>query len=141
MENKNSLVVDARVSLADGHGERESALKMLAQLPGKRRKTVGADKNYDTQGFVTACRQMKITPHVARNDKRRGGSAIDERTRRHDGYKASQRLRKRIEEGFGWGKTIGLIRQVKVRGLDRVNAVFGLTFIGWNLTRLCNLQG
>lgn len=141
MENKNSLVVDARVSLADGHGERESALEMLAQLPGKRRKTVGADKNYDTQGFVTACRQMKITPHVARNDKRRSGSAIDERTSRHDGYKASQRLRNRIEEGFGWGKTIGLIRQVKVRGLDRVNAVFGLTFIGWNLTRLCNLQG
>lgn len=141
MDNRHGLIVDARVSLADGFGERETALEMLADLPGQRRKTVGADKNYDTKGFVQACREMKITPHVARNDNRIGGSAIDGRTSRHAGYAASQKVRKRIEEGFGWGKTIGLIRQVKVRGLERVDAVFGMTFIGWNLTRLCNLQG
>ncbi|WP_299944898.1 transposase, partial [uncultured Microbulbifer sp.] len=72
---------------------------------------------------------------------RRGGSAIDERTTRHSGYQASMKVRKRIEEGFGWGKTVGLIRQVKVRGLARVREIFTLTFIGWNLTRISNLQG
>jgi transposase len=141
MENRNGLMVDARVSRADGYGERTTALEMLADLPGSRRKTVGADKNYDTRDFVGECRDMKIRPHVARNDKRRGGSAIDNCTSRHEGYKVSQRLRKRIEEGFGWGKTIGLIRQVKVRGQAGVNAVFNLTFVGWNLIRMCNLQG
>jgi len=141
MENRNGLIVDARVSQADGYGERTTALEMLADLPGSRRKTVGADKNYDTRDFVGECRDMKITPHVARNDKRQGGSAIDNRTSRHEGYKVSQRLRKRIEEGFGWGKTIGMIRQVKVRGQARVNAVFNLTFVGWNLIRMCKIQG
>lgn len=140
MENRNGLIVDARLSIADGHGERDTALAMLKDLPGERRKTVGADKNYDTKNFVKACREHNITPHVARNDKRKGGSAIDARTSRYEGYQISQRKRKRIEEGFGWGKTIGLIRQVKVRGLQRVNAVLQLTFIGWNLTRMRNLQ-
>ena len=141
MENRNGLIVKADTSLANGYAERDTAAKQLKELPGAHRKTVGADKNYDTKGFVEACRAGKITPHVARNDKRRGGSAIDARTSRHEGYKVSQKIRKRIEEGFGWGKTIGLIRQVKVRGLARVNAVFNLTFIGWNLTRMRNLQG
>ena len=86
------------------------------------------------------CLEQNINPHVARNDKRKGGSAIDNRTSRHSGYEASQKVRKRIEEGFGWGKTVGLIRQVKVRGLKRVNAVMQMTFIGWNLTRMRNLQ-
>jgi len=141
MENRHGLVVDAQVTLATGRAEREAAEAMLGKLPGRRRKTVGADKNYDTRGFVDACRKMKVTPHVTRHETRRGGSAIDDRTSRHEGYRISQKVRKRIEEGFGWGKTIGLIRQVKVRGMKQVNAVFGLTFIGWNLTRMGNLQG
>lgn len=84
---------------------------------------------------------MKITPHVARNNKRRGGSAIDGRTSRHIGYKINQRTRKRVEEPLGWGKTIGLIRQMKVRGLAKVNSIFMLTMINWNLTRMRRLQG
>ena len=139
MENRHGLIVKADASLAHGRAERETALEQLKRLPGKHRKTVGADKNYDTKEFVENCRDNNITPHVARNDKRRGGSAIDGRTSRHDGYQTSQKIRKRIEEGFGWGKTIGLIRQVKVRGLARVNAVFNMTFIGWNLVRMRNL--
>ncbi|MEW5249327.1 IS5 family transposase [Microbulbifer discodermiae] len=141
MENRNGLMVKARTSLATGRGERDTAVDLLAELPGSRRKTIGADKNYDTREFVDSCRGMNVTPHVARNDKRRGGSAIDSRTSRHEGYAASMKVRKRIEEGFGWGKTVGLIRQIKVRGLARVNAVFNMTFIGWNLTRMVNLQG
>lgn len=140
MENRNGIIVNARVSEAHGRAERETAIEMLAELPGDRRKTVGADKGYDTAEFVASCRGMGITPHVARNEKRRGGSALDQRTTRHAGYAVSQKIRKRIEEGFGWGKTIGQIRQVKVRGVDRVNDVFMMTFIGWNLTRMRNLQ-
>ncbi len=140
MENRNGLVVDARVSLADGHGERDTAIDMLSGLPGSHRKTVGADKNYDTKGFIASCQGMKITPHVTQNTQRKGGSAIDGRTTRHPGYEISQRKRKRVEEPFGWGKTVGLYRQVKVRGLQRVNAVFQMTMIGWNLTRIRNLQ-
>lgn len=141
IENRNGLVVKTQASLADGYGERETAIAMLAELSGEHRKTVGADKNYDTKGFVASCRGMNITPHVAQNNKRKGGSAIDARTSRHEGYKTSTKIRKRVEEPFGWGKTVGLIRQVKVRGLDRVNAVLTMTFIGWNLTRMVNLQG
>lgn len=139
IENRHGLVVDAEVSLADGRGERETAIEMLSRLPGSHRKTVGADKNYDTKGFVESCQGMNITPHVAQNTKRKGGSAIDGRTTRHPGYEISQRKRKRVEEPFGWGKTVGLFRQVKVRGLERVNAIFQMTMIGWNLTRMRNL--
>lgn len=141
MENRNGLIVKAQASHATGKAEREIASQLLGQLPGTGNKTVGADKNYDTAQFVAECRAMKITPHVARNDKRRGGSAIDGRTSRHIGYKISQRTRKRVEEPFGWGKTIGLIRQMKVRGLAKVNSIFMLTMIGWNLTRMRSLQG
>jgi len=141
MENRNGLVVDARLSLATGRGERETAIEMLGALPGKQRKTVAADKNYDTKGFVAACRERKITAHVAQNTRRRGGSAIDGRTTRHKGYEISQRKRKRVEEPFGWGKVIGLYRQVKVRGFERVSAVYQLTMMGWNLIRMRNLQG
>ncbi|WP_296058371.1 IS5 family transposase [uncultured Amphritea sp.] len=141
MENRNGLIVKAAASLATGKAEREIAIQLLGQLASKGKKTVGADKNYDTAQFVSDCRAMKITPHVARNDKRRGGSAIDGRTSRHIGYKISQRTRKRVEEPFGWGKTVGLIRQMKVRGLAKVNSIFMLTMIGWNLTRMRRLQG
>lgn len=139
MENRHGLIVNAQVSLADGYAERDTALTLLATLPGQRRKTVAADKAYDTQGFVSACRALRITPHVSRNDNRPQGSSIDGRTSRHAGYQVSQRIRKRIEESFGWGKSIGLIRQVKLRGLAKVNSVFQLTCMGWNLVRMRNL--
>jgi len=141
MENRHGLIVKAAASQATGKAEREVAADLLAALPGSKKRTVGADKNYDTAGFVEECRAMNITPHVARNDKRPGGSAIDGRTSRHSSYQVSQRKRKRVEEPFGWGKTIGLIRQVKVRGLSKVNSVFMMTMIGWNLTRMRVLQG
>ncbi|MEO2174136.1 MAG: IS5 family transposase [bacterium] len=140
MENRNGLIVKAAASRATGKAEREVSAELLAKLPGSKRKTVGADKNYDTRGFVKECRDMNITPHVARNDKRPGGSAIDGRTCRHESYQISQRSRKRVEEPFGWGKTVGLIRQIKVRGLSKVNSVFMMTMIGWNLTRMRALQ-
>lgn len=141
MENRNGLIVKAAASLATGKAEREVAAELLGELPGVKKRTVGADKNYDTAGFVADCRAMNITPHVARNDNRAGGSAIDGRTSRHKSYEISQRNRKRVEEPFGWGKSIGLIRQMKVRGLSKVNSVFMLTMIGWNLTRMRALQG
>lgn len=140
MENRNGLIVKAAASRATGTAEREVAADLLAQLPGLKKRTVGGDKNYDTAGFVDDCRAMNITPHVAQNNKRAGGSAIDGRTCRHAGYAISQRSRKRVEEPFGWGKSIGLIRQMKVRGLSKVNSVFMLTMIGWNLTRMRILQ-
>lgn len=141
MENRNGLIVKAAASHATGKAEREVAAELLAALPGTRKRTVGADKNYDTAGFVADCRAMNVTPHVARNEKRAGGSAIDGRTSRHAGYQISQRSRKRVEEPFGWGKSVGLIRQMKVRGLSKVNSIFMLTMIGWNLTRMRVLQG
>ena len=141
MENRNGLIVKAAASQATGKAERDVAADLLADLDGNKKRTVGADKNYDTAGFVEDCRAMNMTPHVARNDNRPGGSAIDGRTSRHAGYQVSQRSRKRVEEPFGWGKTIGLIRQMKVRGLPKVNGVFMMTMIGWNLTRMRSLQG
>ena len=141
MENRNGLIVKAAASRATGTAEREVATDLLGQLPSQKKRTVGADKNYDTASFVEDCRAMNITPHVAQNNKRNGGSAIDRRTSRHAGYEVSQRNRKRVEEPFGWGKSIGLIRQMKVRGLSKVNSVFMLTMIGWNLTRMRALQG
>ena len=141
IENRNGLIVKAAASQATGKAEREVAVDLLSGLTGAKCRTVGADKNYDTAGFVADCRAMNITPHVARNDKRPGGSAIDGRTSRHASYKISQRSRKRVEEPFCWGKTIGLIRQIKVRGLSKVNDVFMMTMIGWNLTRMRTLQG
>ena len=141
MENRNGLIVKAAASHATGKAERDIAAGLLSGLTGMKKRTVGADKNYDTAGFVADCRAMNMTPHVARNDKRPGGSAIDGRTSRHASYKVSQRNRKRVEEPFGWGKSIGLIRQMKVRGLSKVNGVFMMTMIGWNLTRMRALQG
>lgn len=141
MENRNGLVVKAAASQATGKAEREVATDLLAQLSGDKQRTMGADKGYDTFDFVEGCRGMNITPHVARNDKRNGGSAIDGRTSRHSGYSISQIVRKRVEEPFGWGKTVGLIRQVKVRSLAKVNEIFMMTMIGCNLKRMANLQG
>ena len=139
MENRSGLVVGALVTHADGTGERAAALAMLDTVPGKQPKSVGADKAYDTRDFVAACRERKVTPHVARNDTRRGGSAIDTRTSRHIGYALSQTSRKRIEEHFGWGKTVGRIRQTVYRGLRRVDQHFKLTMTASNILRIARM--
>ena len=139
MENRHGLVVGAVVTHADGTGERTAALAMLDSVPGSHAKTVGADKAYDTADFIAACRERKVTPHVAQNDSRRGGSAIDGRTTRHIGYRLSQTIRKRIEEHFGWGKTVGHIRQTVFRGLERVDQHFKLTMAASNLTRMARI--
>lgn len=138
MENRHGLVVSAVVTHADGTGERAAALAMLDTVPGNH-ATVGADKAYDTADFVAACRSRNVTPHVAQNDGRRGGSAIDGRTTRHVGYRLSQIVRKRIEEHFGWGKTVGRIRQTVFRGLQRVDQQFKLTMTASNLTRMARI--
>jgi transposase len=139
-DNRHGLVVNVQASTADGTAERKTAAQMLGEVakPGKR-VTVGADKAYDTKGFVKACRAMNVTPHVAQNTNRKGGSAIDERTTRHGSYEISQRRRKRIEQCFGWGKLIGPMRQVMVQGLAKVDQTLTLTMAAYNLTRLRTL--
>jgi len=138
MENRSGLVVGAVVTHADGRGERAAALAMLDRVPGEHRKTVGADKAYDTADFVAACRERKITPHIAVHDKRRS-STLDARTTRHAGYLLSQTIRKRIEEHFGWGKTIGHIRQTVYRGRQRVDHHFKLTMTASNIVRIARI--
>jgi transposase len=139
-DNRHGLVVNVRASQANGTAERDIAAQMLADVasPGKR-VTVGADKAYDTKGFVKACRELKVTPHVAQNNNRLGGSAIDERTTRHVGYQISVRVRKRIEQCFGWAKTIGQLSNVMVRGLDKVDQLLTLNMAAYNLMRLRGL--
>ena len=139
MENRSGLVVSAVVTHATGTGERAAALAMLDTVPGEHPKTVGADKAYDSQDFIDACRERKVTPHVATNDTRNGGSAIDARTTRHPGYALSQTIRKRIEEHFGWGKSIGRIRQTVYRGLRRVDQHFKLTMTASNILRIARM--
>ena len=141
MENRSGLVVGAVVTQANGTNERAAALAMLDMVPGATPKTVGADKAYDTQDFIEACRARNVVPHVACNDTRRGGSAIDKRTTRHEGYKISQTIRKRIEEHFGWGKTVGRIRQTVYRGLRRVDQHFKLTMTASNILRMVRMPG
>jgi transposase len=140
VENRNGLIVNAMVWEANGTAERDTALVMLEQIPGPRRLTVGGDKGFDTADFVAECRHLQVTPHVAQNHKRSGGSAIDERTTRHEGYGVSQRKRKRIEECFGWLKTIALLRKVRHRGLFKVDWVFTFACAIYNLVRLRNLS-
>lgn len=139
MENRSGLVVGALVTHADGMGERAAALAMLDSVPGGHPKTIAADKAYDTRDFIQACRQRRVTPHVASNDTRIGGSAIDGRTTRHRGYAISQTIRKRIEEHFGWGKTIGRIRQTLYRGIRRVDQHFKLTMTASNIVRMARM--
>jgi transposase len=140
VENRNGLIVNAMVWPATGTAERSTALLMLEQLPGDGRITVAGDKGFDTKDFVAECRHMNVTPHVAQNEKRPGGSAIDERTTRHDGYRISQRKRKRIEECFGWLKTIALLRKVRHRGGEKVDWMFTFACAAYNLVRLRNLS-
>ena len=137
-ENRNGLVVDTRLTSASGTAEREAALEMLAQLPGESRKTVGADKAYDIAPFVEGCREINVTPHVAQNTSGRA-SRIDERTTRHAGYLLSQYARKFIETVFGDGKQHGILRQVQLRGREKVEQVFTLAATVVNLRRLPRL--
>ena len=138
MENRNGLVVQAELTHADGHGERKAALEMINRhSPGStRRLTLGADKGYDSAGFVAELRRMVVTPHVAQKARH---SAIDGRTTQRPGYALSQRSRKKIEEPFGWAKTVGGMAQTVHRGLDRVRAQFTMTMAACNLARLPKL--
>ena len=138
-ENRNGLVVDVRITQASGTAEREAALAMLGSKPASKRVTLGGDRGYDTRGFVAAMRELKVTPHVAQNDSNRR-SAIDERTTRHEGYAVSQRKRKRVEEVFGWMKTVALQRKTRFRGLERVGWMFTFAAAAYNLVRMRNLQ-
>ena len=140
MENRNGLVTSTRLTPATGTAEREAALDMAQQIPGRdqHRVTVGADKAYDTHDFVQDLRELNVTPHVAQNTKNRS-SAIDGRTTRHEGYAISQRKRKRVEEIFGWMKTVGLLRKTRHRGLARVGWMFTFTAAVYNLVRIRNL--
>ena len=139
-DNRHGLVVNVQATRATGTAEREAAVMMLREtVTHNRRLTVAADKAYDTRDFVQACRDIGVTPHVAQNLARNGGSAIDSRTTRHMGYELSQRRRKRIEQCFGWGKVIGPMRQVMVRGLYKVDHLLTLTMTAYNLTRLRTL--
>lgn len=135
MENRQGLVVDVQVTAASGTAERDTALDMLQALPGSQHRTVGADKGYDTADFVWECRDLGITPHVAQRQR----SAIDARTTRHEGYRLSQRIRKRVEEIFGWLKTVAGGRKLRYRGLARNQLWAEMTLAGYNLVRLAKL--
>ena len=143
MENRHGLIVDAQATVADGFAERAAASDMLSahwRHATDRRRTVGADKAYDTADFVEQARQVGMTPHVAQNDTRRGGSAIDGRTTRHAGYAKSQRARPRIERAFGWLKTIAGMRKVKLRGRANVDALFVFASAAFNIKRILTLR-
>jgi transposase len=141
VENCNGLIVGTYLTEADGHAERDAALLMVYQKRRKSRKpiTLGADKAYDTQDFVRALREMKITPHVAQNDRHRK-SAIDGRTTRHTSYQLSQAKRYWVEKPFGWMKSVGPLRKVKLRGRDKLWWLFTFTAAAFNLWRIPKLQ-
>jgi transposase len=139
VENRHGLIVNAELLEANGRAERDAALLMLEQFPGDGRITVGGDKGFDTAEFVAECRHMNVTPHVAQNTGRPGGSAVDARTTRHSGYAVSQKKRKRIEECFGWLKDIALLRKLKHRGLFKVAWIFTFAAAAYNLVRMRKL--
>lgn len=138
MENRNGLVIDATVTPATGTAEREAALALVEAQAPTRRITLGGDKNYDTHQFVQALRARQVTPHVAQHTTNRA-SAIDGRTTRHPGYTVSQQKRKRVEEIFGWLKTVGMLRKVTLRGVQRVGWLFTFAAAVYNLVRIRNL--
>jgi transposase len=141
MENRNGLLVDLRVAAANGHAERDIAIEMLDdELAGGKRITLGGDKGYDTRDFVARCRARNVTPHVATNEHFRRRSAIDERTRRYPGYSVSQRIRKRVEEIFGWIKTVGNFRRTRYRGRERTQLAAYFVGAAYNLIRMARLQ-
>lgn len=136
IENRNGLVVDTKLLQCNGTAERDAALLMAERLEGNERVTLAADKGYDTKDLVQEMRDMQ---HVSQNHKRRGGSAIDGRTTRHAGYQISQRKRKRIEEVFGWMKTVAMLRKTRHRGVFKVGWVFTFAAAAYNLVRMRNL--
>jgi transposase len=142
MENRNGLLVDLDVTMATGTAEVEAAEAMLKRQArkGVRPKTLGGDKGYDRRGFVTLLRSRRITPHVAANVERRGGSAIDGRTSRHVGYSVSQRIRKRVEEIFGWMKAIGGFRKTRYKGVRRTHLAAWFVASAYNLLRMARLM-
>jgi len=139
MENRHGLVAAAEVLQANGTAERDAALVMVEAIPGEHPVTLGADKNYDTKDFVAEARNMKATPHVTQNVHARRRSAIDGRTTRHAGYLISQKKRHRIEEIFGWLKTVGGMRKLRHRGLPLVGWMFTFAAAAYNLVRMRNL--
>lgn len=139
MDNRYGLAVDARLTTANNRMERDMALEMVRRVRRRRRITLGGDKGYDVRGFVEALRGLGVTPHIAR--KNTSYSAIDGRTLRHAGYQVSQVVRKRVEEIFGWLKTVGLMRKTRHRGLGRVGWMFRFTVAIYNLVRMRNLAG
>jgi len=142
MENRHGLLMDLYVSEATGTAEREAACQMLDRQAGLgiSAKTLGGDKGYDTKDFVAALRERAVTPPVSANTKRKGGSAIDGRTTRHAGYAISQRIRKRVEEIFGWMKCIGGFRRTRFRGRDRTQLQGWLVGAAYNLLRMAHLK-
>ena len=139
MENRSGLIVNACLTRADGHAERVAALAMIEPYADRPRAiTLGGDKNYDVEDFVNELRAMQVTPHVAQNNSGRR-SAIDGRTTRHAGYGASQRIRKRIEEAFGWIKIVGGQPKTKFRGIERVGFSFTFAAAAYNLVRMPKL--
>lgn len=141
MENRNGLLVDFRITEANGRAERDAALLMVAEHKGLGREiTLGADKGYDTRDFVDDCRAIGVVPHVAQNENERRSSAIDARTTRHAGYSISQRIRKRVEEIFGWTKTTGNFRRTRLLGIARTQHVAYLVGAAYNLLRVTNIR-
>lgn len=141
MENRNGLIVNAMVTQADGHAEREAAKAMVAdarQVNPEGEITLGADKGYDAAEFIEALQEMKVTPHVAQNKSNRK-SAVPDEIAATEGYRVSQQKRKLIEQGFGWAKFIGPIRQVMVRGIKKVDQVFMMSMAAYNLVRMRTL--
>src|SRR5229473_750663 len=139
IENRHGLLVKTLLTQANGRAERDAGLLMAKKIPGVKHVTLGGDKNYDTEEFVRELRGMYITPHVAQNHTNRT-SAIDRRTTRHIGYELSQQKRKRVEQSFGWMKVIGMLKKVKLRGLEKVGWLFTFTGAAYNLCRLRTLQ-
>ena len=138
MEHRSGLIVKATVTPADGHGERDAGLVMIADVSGRHRITVAADKGYDTRDFVAELRAMTVTPHIAQHTTGRR-SALDGRTTRHTGYGISQQKRKLVEQGFGWMKTVGGLRKLRHRGGTLVTWIFTFTAAAYNIVRLRRL--
>ena len=139
MENRNGLLVDLRISEANGRAEREAALEMLS-THSNARSTVGADRGYDTRDFVARCRAQRVTPHVARNEHEHRRSAIDQRTARHPGYRISQVCRMRVEQVFGWLKSVGGLRRTRFRGKHRTQLAAYMAGAAYNLLRVAKLR-
>ena len=138
MENRNGLIVDTQLAPATGTAERDAGIAMVERLPGSKRISLGADKHYDSKEFVAALRAMEVTPHVAQNTTNRK-SAIDGRTTCHPNYRKSQKVRKRVEEIFGWMKTVGTLRKTRYVGTEKVAWHFAFTAAAYNLVRMRKL--